>query len=319
MAASMLVSCSSDDGTNSTNATVCFKNGEISVKESKGVFYVPIVVQGETNGAITVEIGVEDKNTENCKEDVNYLVTSKTITIPNGKKEINVEILAVDDRVINPDREFQLSIKDVKGATKAADHNTVLVTMKDNDDIPYERMAGTWIVEADNLFAPEEEIKIDEATGEVIYPKIKWEMKLNVVDDEKEEGYGSLIKTSPWAVWDGSVPMIDEEGTYLVHDMLFKHDARTGATTVDLRLGFTMGEGLDFGTMEGVDMSNASAHSATDGMAGYSYNGTITGKVSEDFDKITFSQPLYIVVFRSNGQPFMSWAGFSNLTFTIKK
>lgn len=315
MAASVMVSCSSDDNINTAAATVGFKDGEVSVKESKGIFYVPIVVEGETNGAITLEIAAEDKTPDNCKEDVHYLITSKNIIIPKGKKEVNVEIRAVDDRVINPDREFNLSIKNVSGATTDDTRSIAKVTMRDNDDIPYERMAGTWIVEATNTSA---EPEVDPETGVVTYPKIKWEMELEVEEDETSESYGSLIKAAPWAVWDGTVPIIDDLGNGLSHNMTFKHNASTGATTVDMRMGSIMADGLDFGTIEGVDMSNSSARSATDGMAGYSYNGTITGTVSEDFDKITFSQPFYIIVFTPGGQPFMNWGGFTDITFTIK-
>lgn len=306
MAAATLVSCSDDEKINTGNATVAFGAAEYSVKESKGIFNIPVVVTGEQNGPIEVSITVSSNDAQ-CKEDVHYLITSKNLIIPADKKQVNIEIKTVDDRIINEDRHFSLHISTANGATIGSSNATANVTLTDNDDIPYERMAGTWIVEAENL--------LSESGSD----PISWEMNINVLDDE-DPSYGSVLNTTPWAVWDGTTPVFDDAGTMLSHQMTFYHNESTGKTTVDMKMGSVMAANLDFGVgQDGTDLSKCSVRSATMGMAGLSYTGSITGTVSENFDEISFNAPVYIVVFSTAGNPYMYYGGFDNITLKLKK
>lgn len=55
-----MVSCSdSNDYNSASNVTVAMQSAQIVTKESKGLFYVPIVVTGEPNGPIKVEVSVK--------------------------------------------------------------------------------------------------------------------------------------------------------------------------------------------------------------------------------------------------------------------
>lgn len=306
MAATMLVSCSDDEKINTGNATVAFKDAELSVKESKGIFYIPIVATGEQNGPIEVTIDVSTSDAS-CKEDQNFMITSKHIIIPADKKEVNIEVKAIDDRVINEDRHFTLSIANANGASINSTSSKINIALVDNDDIPYERMAGTWIVQAENL--------LSESGSD----PISWEMNINVLDDE-DPSYGSVLNTTPWAVWDGTTPVFDDAGTMLSHQMTFYHNESTGKTTVDMKMGSVMAANLDFGVgQDGTDLSKCSVRSATMGMAGLSYTGSITGTVSENFDEISFNAPVYIVVFSTAGNPYMYYGGFDNITLKLKK
>lgn len=306
MTAATLVSCSDSEKFNTGNATVAFKNADLSIKESKGIFYIPIVASGEQNGPIEVSIEVS-ANDANCKEDENFMITSKHIIIPADKKEVNVEIKTIDDRIINNDRHFTLCIANANGASINSSNSKINIALVDNDDIPYERMAGTWIVQATNLLSE---------SGSA---PISWEMNINVLDDE-DPSYGSILNTTPWAVWDGTTPVFDEAGTMLSHQMTFYHNESTGKTTVDMKMGSVMASNLDFGVgQDGTDLSKGSVRTATMGMAGLSYTGSITGIVSENFDEIKFSNPIYIVVFSTAGNPYMYYGGFDNVTLKLKK
>lgn len=302
-----LTSCSDDEDINTGNATVSFLTAEHSVKESKGIFNVPIVVSGEQNGPIEVSIEVSS-NDANCKEDVHYLVTSKKLIIPANKKEVNVEIKSVDDRVINDDRHFSIHIVSAKGASISSSHAVANVTLRDNDDIPYERMGGKWTFTAKNLDwdAP-----------------MSYDINFNIVEDESDPSYGSLITVQPWAIFNGDQPIFDEDGKCLVHPMTFHHDVKTGKTTVDMRLGTIMADKIDFGYDEEnkIDLSEASIRSATSGVAGYVYSGIITGEVNEDFTEIKFPETtqLYFMVFSNNGVPYMFYGAFENITFKLKE
>lgn len=301
----LLSSCSDEEKINTGNAQVSFAQTELSVKESKGIFYVPINVSGEQNGTIKLSISVSS-NDANCKEDVNYIITSKDIIVPENKTLVNVEIKAIDDRVINADRHFTLHIDNANGASISG-NSSVNVTLLDNDDIPYERMAGTWVVSAINILSE---------SGK---DPISWETKLTIVDDESDPSYGSAINSEPWAIFDGSIPVFDETGKTLCHAMTFHHNESSGKTTVDMKMGTYMASDLDFGTQEGVDLSKASIRSATMGMAGLTYQGTITGTVNDTFDEITFTNPVFEIIFNTAGQPFMYYGGFDNITFKLKK
>lgn len=306
MAAVTLVSCSDDEKMNTGNATVAFKDAEFSVKESKGIFYIPIVVTGEQNGPIKLTID-GTLNDANCKEDQHFMITSKNIIIPENKKEVNIEIKAIDDRIINNDRHFSLCIVSADGASISSNGSSVNVTLLDNDNIPYERMAGTWVVEAQNL------------RSESGSDPISWEMNIGVLDDD-DPSYGSVLNAAPWAVWDGSVPVFDEFGSTLTHQMTFYHNESTGKTTVDMKMGSIMASNLDFGVgQDGTDLSKASVRSATMGMAGLSFTGSITGVVSDSFDEITFNNPIYLVVFSNAGNAYMYYGGFDKITFKLKK
>lgn len=306
MAVAMLTSCNDDTTFNTTDATVSFGEAEYSIKESKGLFKIPVVVTGEQNGHIEVTVSVVADD-DKCKEDVHYYVTSKKVVIPEYKKEVYVEIKAIDDRVINEDRHFSLRIENVNGAKIGSTNSVAKITLTDNDDIPYERIAGVWTVTAENLFSE---------SGK---DPISWDMNLEIVDDD-DPSYGSVVIATPWATADGSIPVFDEAGTTLTHQMTFHHNESTGRTTLDMKLGTTMASDLDFGKIEGIDFSKAYVCSGTEGMAGSSvFSGTLTGVVNEDYTEITFSNPILLGVFPYPGGPYMYYGGYSNITLKLKK
>lgn len=306
-----MVSCSDDDNLNSAAATVAFGDKTYSIKESKGIFTIPVNVEGEMNGPVQVEVEVT-ANSANCKEDVHYLVTSKHIVINPEKKQSYIEVKSVDDRVINDDRQFTLTITKAQGAEISSTLASTSVTLRDNDDIPYERMAGKWTLTANGY-----------DTG--MPAPMSCVIDFTIVDDESDPTYGSVITTKPWPVYDFQSkqylqPELDEEGTVLSHPMTFHHDAKTGKTTVDMRMGTYFARDLDFGYDEEnkIDLHTASIRSATNGMGGLAYSGTITGEVNEDFTEIKFNSPLNIIVFSSNGVPYMFYSQFDNIVFKLK-
>lgn len=305
MLATTVVSCADEDKINTSNATVSFGEQSYNVKENKGLFNIPVIVEGEQNGPVYVDVEVTS-NSADCKEDVHYLVTSKHIVINPDKKQSYIEIKSVDDRVINEDRQFTITIAKAKGAKISETLASANITLRDNDDIPYERMAGTWTATVYNLDMEDE---------------MSFDLKFTTIEDETDPSYGSLIDTQPWAIFTGEQPVFDETGKCLVHPMTFHHDEKTGKTTVDMRMGSIMADNLDFGydDKNNVDLHNCSIRSATDGMSSLVYSGTISGEVNDDFTEIKFKDRLYIIIFATNGQPYQFYGGFENLTFKLKK
>ena len=130
--ASVFAACSDDDSSWNTAAdvTVNMKNPTMKVKENVGIFNVPVVVTGETNGPVKVNVTVKDAGANPAKKDVNYLVTDTTIVITEG--EGNVEIKAVDDDDINDPRTFDVNIVSAEGA-KVGTQATTAVTIRNMD------------------------------------------------------------------------------------------------------------------------------------------------------------------------------------------
>lgn len=274
-------SCQDDETVNSATATVGMGKSTFSVKENKKIFNVPVVVTGEQNGDINVTVEVSSIDPA-CVENKHYIVTSKSLRIPKSKKSVNVEIKAIDDRIINPDRSFQLKIVKAEGATINEQLSSTTVILMDNDDIPYERMAGTWVVTAHAEDPSLEEEPIITT----------WETVITALDEE-EDGYGVDLTMSPWVM---------NEYTMFSHPMRFSYDKTSETATLTLPLGSTMGTELDFGKDDlGNDFTSSKVISATIGLNIVS-TGQIVGQVSPDFTKIVFDRPFVGMIYNEQGQ-----------------
>ena len=104
---SLFAACSSDDDYNTNETTVSFANNAITTKESAGIVNIPINVTGLRNGDISLRIVTEEVGENPAKEDVNYMITDKTLTLKADTLQsgvINVEVKMVDDNEINENR-----------------------------------------------------------------------------------------------------------------------------------------------------------------------------------------------------------------------
>lgn len=142
-AVTLLGACSSDDDSwnSAADVTVGMQSQNMTVSEGKGIFNVPIEVKGETDGNVFVTVEVKEVGENPAKEDVNYYVTDKTISISDGTG--NVEIETVDDDDINDSRTFQVTIVDAKGA-KISENASTTISLKDNDAEFYSKLQGKW-------------------------------------------------------------------------------------------------------------------------------------------------------------------------------
>lgn len=301
----LMTGCDDDTSLNTLgDAQVFMEQSVFKVKENKGLFLVPITVEGERNGAVEVDVEVKS-NDPNCQEDVHYLVTSKHIIIPHDKTVGYVEIKSVDDRVINADRSFIIQIVRVQGAKAGQNGLETLVTLLDNDDIPYDRLGGTWTVTATDML---------QESGPV---QVTWETRLVTADDESEEGYGRILTMTPWRMWTGDT----YEGQLdILHDLVFHYNASSQTATLDLKLGQTMAEGFALGgeDEDGLDLSKCILRSATPTPTGHTTNGSVVGTVNEDFTQITFNLPLMGLLYDGHNVPFSYWFYYTDIVLTRK-
>ncbi|MBQ9645027.1 MAG: hypothetical protein IJV24_01555 [Prevotella sp.] len=165
-----LTACDSDDEWNtSADVFVSMANETITVKENAGFLYVPVKVSGaHRNGDVRVSIAVQEVGDSPAVADIHYLLTSPSVVLPLGTDSVGVELKLIDDEVINTDRQFAVTIRQVDGAALGASVST-MVTLRDNDANFYERFFGRWTMRAtmanqgaESLF--EKEIRI---TGEM--------------------------------------------------------------------------------------------------------------------------------------------------------
>lgn len=143
-------SCSEDDNeVNTRECTVGFESNAVTLDETAGYAQIPIAVSGHRNGPVRVTIEAAPTGTENAVEGTHYMITDKTLnlnadTLDTGT--INVEVKVIDDREINDDRQFTLTITSAEGAEITTQQTTV--TISDNDGDFYRAFAGTWTINA---------------------------------------------------------------------------------------------------------------------------------------------------------------------------
>lgn len=164
--AAVFAACSDDEQKwNTTDAKVAMANEAISLKESKGLFNVPIAVTGERNANIQVTVEVKETGANGAKEDVHYMVTTKTLNISPDQEVGNIEIKTVDDTEINDPRTFSVTIVSAKGA-KIEGNATTEITLKDNDAEFYDKLAGKWKMKSVNSKGAEQSWDVTVYVGE---------------------------------------------------------------------------------------------------------------------------------------------------------
>lgn len=255
----LFVACSDDDSWNGTDAAVSMGETEISVKENKGIFNVPVTVDGKLDGAVRVTVEVQETGENPAMDDVHYYVTSKTIVIPADATSGNIEICTVDDPDINDPRTFIVTIKEVLGA-QVGNNKTTTITLKDNDAAFYEKLQGAWKMTATSPY-----------TGPA-----SWDVNV-IGHEEGESGYDEVLYIT------GMMGYSWTQAT-----LQYRFDAASQKVTVSFVLGskFAAGVGFQEGDMD-VYLGSVNGQYMV-------LEGTIDGECSSDFNTITFqSDPLY--------------------------
>lgn len=143
---SLFAACSSDDDYNTKDATISFASATITTKESAGMINIPVNITGARNGNVSFVIQAEEVGDNPAKEDVNYMITDKTLNLVADTLEsgvVNVETKIIDDDDLNADRTFKLTIVSANGA-KIGENASTVVTIRDNESAIYEQFFGTW-------------------------------------------------------------------------------------------------------------------------------------------------------------------------------
>lgn len=139
-----LASCSNNDDkpvyNTAEGVTVCMEVPDTAFLESEGLVNVPFTVKGTSNGMITVTFSIKEQG---AIEDAHFFITSKTVNVEAGAEGGELELVIVDDYDLNDPRQFIVHIENVKGA-QAGNPQETIVEIEDNDNQPYQRLAGEW-------------------------------------------------------------------------------------------------------------------------------------------------------------------------------
>lgn len=259
LAATMATACSDDDNDwNSSDVTVNMLQEVVTVKENKGIFNVPVVVEGEMNGDVEVTVEVAESSSNPAMDDVHYYVTSKTIIVPAESGNANIEISTVDNDEINEPREFTITIVKAKGAT-VGDPATTTVIVKDNDAAFYEKLMGKWTLSTADGYS--------------------WPVEI-VGYEEGEEGYDKVLYI---------VGMMGYNWTTL--ELSYHYDVATQKGYLEIPYGTLFAEGVNF---TGLGLMNVYACGAvispSGQIQGYVFDGSTLGEWDADFKNITFTQ-----------------------------
>ena len=258
--AALFTACSDDEEGwgNASKATVEFEQAEIVVKENKGIVYIPVKVTGENKGRVQVTVAVTAADENGAEEDVNYMITSKTIAIAAEDTIGNIEFITVDDEEINANREFVVSIASVKGAT-AVEGTQTKVVLRDNDAEFYDKLTGKWTMNY-----------TDAQSG----AQGSWTINVIGADDENDPDYNNYLYVTGMAGY-----------SWTVATLTYKVDMETGKVTVTFEFPQSFADEVNFG-LPGYDYNNVALYSYTDVWD----VEPVVGEVSEDFKTITFSE-----------------------------
>lgn len=307
LAIGTMTSCSKSDDYNTGEATVELDVTSYEYKESKGIFRVPIVVKGEQNGPIFVKIETESTG-NGAVEDVHYYITGKSFNIPSGKKTVYVEIKAVDDHVINSDRQFRIKIAEAQGAKISESKSSCLISLLDNDDIPYERLEGTWKVTAlEQLW---------DNNNAMSWQEISWETEITTYDEDSYL-YGKQLTMTGWRGY-------EQTADFIKLPLSFSYNETTKETSIGIALGIVVADSLDFsGTGDETNpQSSCTVRSASyvDGIT-LLERGTFKGKINATADTITFTRDAFLTstIHDANNNYLGTWFTQDSIVMVMQK
>ena len=135
------------------DATIGFAKETYVYKESAGLVKIPIQFTGEPKTyPITFDIVAEVDGEELKLEDLVHFTQSKGLKYAgNPKAPVYLEFQIYDNQEINDSRFINLSIENVSGATLAGTGKASL-ELSDNDNNPYERLMGNWVLSGTSPF-----------------------------------------------------------------------------------------------------------------------------------------------------------------------
>lgn len=185
--ASLFASCDDDDYNSNSGTTVEFESATFQADENGGIFQIPVKVTGNRNGDVQFLITTTETGENPAKEESDYMVTSKLLTLKNDTANtgtVYVEVKALDNLRMDGDRTFNVTIEGVQGANTGV-NKTVTVTLVDNDKSYYAMFGGQWRFSG--------KFMLEDENGELVYEDFNFPMTISAASDETSSEYGSQL------------------------------------------------------------------------------------------------------------------------------
>lgn len=307
LAALTMTACSDDDDFN-TASGVSVEMGETQIlaKETSKMIYVPVVVKGNANGpiSVTVEMTAPTSNYDTAEEGTDYIVTSKTVNIPEGVESVSIELYPKWERgVINDDKAFDVTISKADGA-QVGELKSTEVVIRDADKDPYNILTGTWTY-SDFSFADEVENKYSVT---IVQPD-------EIIENDKGEKvpnpeFGYVLYVYGYSQYNFM---------YLPLDYSYNEETEVVSLSIPLN-GLMCTDQIDFGSFTGV------MYTAIYNGANPITKGSVELEVSSDLNSIKMVEPNTMVqaslyttskeTFPAQGAYKGFWDVFGNIRLT---
>lgn len=188
--------------------TVQMGETAVDVTENQGIFNIPLVVTGEPDGYVRVDVELIETGDNPAMVNAHYYATSTYCNISPEKKTGNIELRTHDNRGLDPTRTFIVKIKSVKGGV-AGGVNETYVSIFDKGASPlYSELPGTWMMSGvrydfDNQSLSDEYMETvtmrasDPANNMLTISTVPLNNVTGTLalwyDYDEEEGYGDLV------------------------------------------------------------------------------------------------------------------------------
>lgn len=299
---SLAVSCQEKEPQGKGDATIGFGKETYVYKESAGLVKIPIQFTGEPKTyPITFDIVAEVNGTEFKVEDLVHFTQTKGMKYAGDPEApAYLEFQIYDNQEINDSRFINLSIENVSGATLAGTGKAVL-ELADNDNNPYERLMGNWVLSGTSPF--------DGTIGTT-------EVNISGGFSADEEAVNFEKTLVCWGLAEQKIEVNGEPAKQPVWYLSYDGEAQM----LTLQTGKLIANAFSFGIANVEEVYMAALY-MQDGSLVYSldYDG-VTATWSEDMNTITFAPNtgIYAVIFGNGEDTGYGWDGYLNMTMTRK-
>ena len=279
----ILTACNDNDWNTSGDVSVEMAEASIRIKENVGIFNVPLKVTGKTNGAIQVTVNVAEASSSPAVEDVHYLVTSKTVTIPADSIQVGIEVYVTNDMEINDDRSFVVSIASVEGAA-IGNRTSTEVTIRDDDSLFYDAIQGTWAFKSESLYEGNQ----------------NWTVKISGVE-EGEDGYEKTLYLSGLKGY-----------SWVTAELEYNYDEITNTITLSFPYDQIVATDVEF---QGLGLCDVGLYGLIGGYL--DDEGALVGTVSSDLKSISFPKDSDVIFYvLQNGEGMGAWDRIMNISMS---
>lgn len=123
--------------------TVEFENTGIVFSENADTVQIPVILSGFAKNDVQLTVAVYREKEMLAREDTNFFLPVKTITIPKGGSTGSIPLIIENDNEVNVNRSFRLQITKIDGAEPARISQLCKVTLVNEDFWPEVQFANS--------------------------------------------------------------------------------------------------------------------------------------------------------------------------------